>query len=96
MPIVIDKELPAYKILTGERIFVMDSRRAITQEIRPIEIAILNLMPNKETTETQLMRLLSNSPLQVNITLIKTATYHSTHTDDGHLEKFYKTFAETE
>ena len=96
MPIVIDKELPAYKILTGERIFVMDSRRAITQEIRPIEIAILNLMPNKETTETQLMRLLSNSPLQVNITLIKTATYHSTHTDDGHLEKFYKTFAEVQ
>ena len=71
MPIVIDKDIPAYKILTGERIFVMDSQRAVSQEIRPIEIAILNLMPTKETTETQFMRLLSNSPLQVNITLVK-------------------------
>lgn len=94
MPIVIDKDLPAYKILTGERIFVMDSARADTQEIRPIEIAILNLMPNKETTETQLMRLLSNSSLQVNITLIKTSTYHATHTDESHLSKFYKSFEE--
>ena len=57
MPIVIDKDIPAYKILTGERIFVMDKQRAISQEIRPIEIAILNLMPTKETTETQLMGL---------------------------------------
>lgn len=96
MPIVIDKDLPAFKILTGERIFVMDSDRAVTQQIRPIEIAILNLMPTKETTETQLMRLLSNSPLQVNITLIKTSTYSATHTDKGHLERFYKTFAEVE
>ena len=96
MPIVIDKDLPAYKILTGEQIFVMDSERAITQQIRPIEIAILNLMPTKETTETQFMRLLSNSPLQVNITLIKTSTYNPTHTDKSHLEKFYKTFAEVE
>lgn len=94
MPIVIDKGLPAYKILTGERIFVMDSERAFSQEIRPIEIAILNLMPTKETTETQLMRLLSNSVLQVNITLIKTSTYNATHTDAGHLDKFYKTFDE--
>ena len=69
MPIVTDKEIPAYKILTSERIFVMDKERAVSQEIRPIEIAILNLMPTKETTETQFMRLLSNSPLQVNITL---------------------------
>lgn len=94
MPIVIDKDIPAYKILTGERIFVMDSKRAFTQEIRPIEIAILNLMPTKETTETQFMRLLSNSPLQVNITLIKTSTYHSKHTDESHLDRFYKTFAQ--
>lgn len=94
MPIVIDKDLPAYKILTGERLFVMDRERATSQEIRPIEIAILNLMPTKETTETQLMRLLSNSPLQVNITLIKTSTYSSTHTDKTHLDKFYKTFSE--
>ena len=94
MPIVIDKGIPAFKILTDERIFVMDKERAVAQEIRPIEIAILNLMPTKETTETQFMRLLSNSPLQVNVTLIKTSSYNSTHTDKGHLERFYKTFDE--
>lgn len=94
MPIVIDKDIPAYKILTGERIFVMDKQRAVSQEIRPIEIAILNLMPTKETTETQFMRLLSNSPLQVNITLIKTSSYSATHTDKSHLDKFYKSFDE--
>lgn len=94
MPIVIDKDIPAYKILTNERIFVMDEERAITQEIRPIEIAILNLMPAKETTETQFMRLLSNSPLQVHITLIKTSSYNATHADKAHLDKFYKTFDE--
>ena len=92
MPIVIDKDIPAYKILTGERIFVMDEQRAVSQEIRPIEIAILNLMPTKETTETQFMRLLSNSPLQVNITLVKTTTYHATHADPSHLDRFYKSF----
>ncbi len=94
MPIVIDKDIPAFKILTDEKIFVMDKMRAVTQEIRPIEIAILNLMPTKETTETQFMRLLSNSPLQVNVTLIKTSTYNATHTDKTHLDKFYKTFDE--
>ena len=94
MPIVINKELPAYKILTDEKIFVMDSERAVLQEIRPIEIAILNLMPTKETTEAQFMRLLSNSPLQVNITLVKTSTYNATHTDKSHLDRFYKTFEE--
>lgn len=94
MPIVIDKEIPAYKILTSERIFVMDKERAVTQNIRPIEIAILNLMPTKETTETQFMRLLSNSPLQVNVTLIKTSTYNATHVDKSHLDRFYKTFDE--
>lgn len=94
MPIVIDKDIPAYKILTGEHIFVMDSERAFSQQIRPIEIAILNLMPTKETTETQFMRLLSNSPLQINITLIKTKSYSSTHTDKSHLDRFYKTFDE--
>ena len=92
MPIVIDRDIPAFKILTVERCFVMDKERAHSQEIRPIEIAILNLMPTKETTETQFMRLLSNSPLQVNITLIKTATYKSTHTEQQHLERFYKNF----
>ena len=94
MPIVIDKDIPAFKILTGERIFVMDTDRAFSQEIRPIEIAILNLMPTKETTETQFMRLLSNSPLQVNITLVRTATYNPTHTEQEHLKRFYKSFTE--
>ncbi len=94
MPIVIDKELPAYKILTDERIFVMDSGRAFTQDIRPIEIAVLNLMPTKERTETQLMRLLSNSPLQVNVTLLRTSSYTPAHTGREHLERFYKNFAD--
>lgn len=94
MPIVIDKDIPAFKILTGERCFVMDKERAHSQEIRPIEIAILNLMPTKETTETQFMRLLSNSPLQVNITLVRTASYNPTHTEQEHLKRFYKSFDE--
>lgn len=94
MPIVIDKDIPAYKILTDERIFVMDSGRAFEQDIRPIEIAILNLMPTKETTETQFMRLLSNSPLQVNVTLIRTSSYTPSHTGSEHLERFYKNFDE--
>jgi homoserine O-succinyltransferase len=94
MPIVIDKAIPAFDILERERIFVMDKERAYTQDIRPIEIAILNLMPTKETTETQFMRLLSNSPLQVQITLVRTKTYQSTHTEASHLERFYKTFEE--
>lgn len=94
MPIVIDKDIPAYKILTGEKIFVMDKGRANVQDIRPIEIAILNLMPTKETTETQFMRLLSNSPLQVNVTLLRTATYNPTHVEEEYLERFYKDFDE--
>lgn len=94
MPIVIDKDIPAYKILTGERIFVMDKSRANVQDIRPIEIAILNLMPTKETTETQFMRLLSNSPLQVNITLLRTATYNPKNVESAYLERFYKDFEE--
>jgi len=96
MPIVIDKQLPAYSILTGERLFVMDKDRAKLQDIRPIEIAILNLMPTKETTETQFMRLLSNSPLQVNITLVRTETYNPTHTGQEYLDRFYKNFEEIE
>lgn len=96
MPIVIDKDSPAHKILTDESAFVIDNERAFNQQIRPIEIAILNLTPNKETTETQLMRLLSNSPLQVKITLLHTSSYSATHTEKGHLEGFYKTFNEVE
>lgn len=92
MPIVIPKDLPAYETLSKEKIFVMNELRATTQDIRPIEIAIVNLMPTKIETETQLMRLLGNSPLQVNITLIKTDTYISKNVSASHLERFYKTF----
>lgn len=90
MPIIIPKDLPAYANLTNEKIFIMDKVRAANQDIRPIEIAILNLMPTKEETETQLLRLLGNSPLQVNITFIKTASYVPTHTSEDHLNRFYK------
>ena len=94
MPIIIPKDLPAYKVMANEKIFVMDSDRAGKQDIRPIEIAIVNLMPTKEVTEAQLVRLLSNSPLQINITLIKMATYTSTHASDDHMSRFYCTLDE--
>lgn len=92
MPIVIPKDIPAYKVLTQENVFVMTHKRAVTQDIRPIEIAILNLMPTKIETETQLMRLLSNSPLQINLTLLNTATYESKNVSKSHLDRFYKNF----
>ncbi|HIU83108.1 MAG TPA: homoserine O-succinyltransferase [Candidatus Faecicola pullistercoris] len=94
MPIIIPKDLPAYSSLKLENIFVMNESRAFSQDIRPIEIAILNLMPTKVETETQLMRLLGNTPLQVNITLVGTATYRGTHTPEHHLAKFYKSYDE--
>lgn len=92
MPIVIPKDIPAYSKLLNENIFVMNNERAFTQDIRPLEIAILNLMPTKIETETQFMRLLSNSPLQVNITLVNTKTYKSKNTSADYLDKFYKSF----
>ena len=92
MPIVLPKDIPAYSALMQENIFVMHDERAFTQDIRPLEIAILNLMPTKVETETQFMRLLSNSPLQVNITLIYTESYKSKNTAAAHLERFYKRF----
>lgn len=92
MPIVIDKNIPAFSVLNNERIFVMDKERATTQDIRPIEIAILNLMPTKTETETQFMRLLSNSPLQVNISLVHTESYRSKNTDAAYLDRFYVPF----
>lgn len=94
MPIVIQKELPAFDVLTKENIFVMPTNRASTQDIRPIEIAIVNLMPTKIETEIQLLRLLGNTPLQVNVTLINTASYKSRHTAASHMERFYRTFEE--
>lgn len=94
MPIIIPQDIPAYSTLSKENIFVMESERAMKQDIRPIEIAILNLMPTKIETETQLIRLLSNSPLQIKVTLIGTESYVGTHTPLGHLQKFYKNFSE--
>ena len=94
MPIVIPEDIPAYAELIKENIFVMSNKRAFSQDIRPLEIAILNLMPTKIETETQFMKLLSNSPLQVNITLIYTETYKSKNTAAAHLEKFYKKFSD--
>lgn len=92
MPLIIPKTLPAYDALYAENIFVMHRERALSQHIRPLEIAILNLMPTKVETETQFMRLLSNSPLQVNVTLIYTESYKSKNTAAAHLERFYKRF----
>lgn len=94
MPIIVPKDIPASKILQAENIFVMNEKRAAGQDIRPLEIAVVNLMPTKIVTETQLMRLLSNSPLQVNITLVSTASYVGKNTPAEHLQKFYKSFNE--
>ena len=93
MPIRIDDDLPVKKILEDENIFVMGTRRAVGQEIRPLNILILNLMPLKEETELQLMRSLSNTPLQVNITLLRTMTYQSKNVTKGHLDRFYEDFS---
>ncbi len=92
MPIKIPSDLPATKILEQENIFVMNEERASNQQIRPLEIAILNLMPKKIETETQLLRLLGNTPIHVNIDLVQTATHTSRNTSAEHLLKFYKTF----
>lgn len=92
MPIKIKDSLPAQQILENENIFVMTEFRAMHQDIRPLKVLILNLMPNKEVTETQLLRKLSNSPLQVDVELLQTASYTPTHVDSSHLESFYTTF----
>ncbi len=92
MPIYLPEDIPAYKILDDENVFVMRPQRADSQEIRPIEILILNLMPTKIETETQLARLLANSPLQVKLTLLQTSSHKATHTSEEHMLKFYKTF----
>lgn len=92
MPIKIPKDLPAFKVLSSENIFVMNNERAIKQDIRPLKIAILNLMPKKIQTENQLLRYLSNTPLQVEITLLQTESYKSKHTSSEHMEKFYSGF----
>ena len=92
MPIRIDDDLPVKKTLEDENIFVMGTGRAHSQDIRPLDILILNLMPLKEDTELQLMRSLSNTPLQVNITLLRTMSYESKNVTKGHLDRFYEDF----
>lgn len=94
MPIKIPRELPAFKVLSDDNIFVMNNERANTQDIRPLKIAILNLMPKKIVTENQILRYLSNTPLQVEIRLIQTKSYTSHNTPLEHLEKFYSYFDE--
>lgn len=94
MPIKIPNNLPAAHILEGENIFVMDSDRAYSQDIRPLKILILNLMPIKYITETQLLRLLGNTPLQIEVDFIYTESYTPSHTSQEYLTEFYGTFAE--
>ena len=94
MPIKIDSNLPARKLLENENVFVMTEERAVSQDIRPLKILILNLMPTKIETETQLLRLLSNSPIQVEAELLQTATHEVKNVSKEHMFKFYKTFDE--
>ena len=94
MPLIIPKTLPAYDALYEENVFVMHRERALSQHIRPLEILILNLMPTKIATETQIARLLANTPIQVHMTLLQTASHAATHVSAAHLEAFYKTFDE--
>ena len=96
MPVKIPTTLPARATLERENIFIMDEDRATHQDIRPLRVAILNIMPTKISTETQLLRLLSNSALQVEVTLLHTATYESKNTDADHLLEHYVTFKEIE
>ena len=92
MPVNIPDKLPSNEILRKENVFVMNESHAIHQDIRPLKIAILNLMPVKMTTETHLLRMLSNSPLQVEITLLYTASHIPKNTPMEHLNMFYKNF----
>ena len=92
MPIKIQDSLPAQKILENENIFVMTEYRAMHQDIRPLHVLILNLMPTKIETETQLLRKLSNTPLQVDVEFMQTSSYKPTHVAPSHLETFYRVF----
>ncbi|MEE1073209.1 MAG: homoserine O-succinyltransferase [Cellulosilyticum sp.] len=96
MPIRVPNTLPAIEVLQKEDIFVMDETRAITQDIRELKIAILNLMPVKQETEVQLLRLLSNTPLQMDVTLVRPLSHNSKNTSKEYLKTFYKTFQEIE
>lgn len=92
MPVKIPNDLPARPILEDEHIFVMTETRALTQDIRPLKIAIVNLMPTKIATETQLLRCLANTPLQIEVDLIHTSSYAAKNTSEEHLATFYRTF----
>ena len=92
MPIRVQNDLPVKEILESENIFVMDEHRATHQDIRPIKIGLLNLMPLKEETELQILRSLSNTPLQVDVTFVAVASHQSKNTSKSHLNKFYQTF----
>lgn len=94
MPIKVQDNLPATEILSSENIFVITEKRALTQDIRPLEILILNLMPTKIETETQLLRVLGNTPLQINIRFMHTTSHESKNTSKSHLETFYGTFSD--
>ena len=89
MPIKIPDGLPVGDTLAEENIFIMPQQRAAMQDIRPLRIAILNLMPTKQTTEMQLLRLLANTPLQVEVTLLRTGSYQSQNTSQDYLDSFY-------
>ena len=94
MPIKIADLLPAREILEGENIFVMTENRALHQDIRPLKMLILNLMPTKIVTETQLLRKLSNTPLQIEVELLRTISHEAKNVDGDHLASFYRTFDE--
>ncbi len=96
MPIKIPNDFPATRVLQSENIFVMTENRAVTQDIRPLKIALLNLMPTKIVTETQFTRLLGNTPLQVELELLQTRTHKAKHTPSDHMLAFYKTFEDVE
>lgn len=94
MPIKVQGDLPAKAVIESENIFIMDENRAIMQDIRPLQVAILNLMPLKHETEIQLLRALSNTPLQVDVTFVFVKNHVSKNTPESHLNKFYTTFSE--
>jgi homoserine O-succinyltransferase len=94
MPIKIPDSLPATSVLEGENIFVMTEHRAMHQDIRPLRVLLLNLMPTKIATETQILRKLSNTPLQIEVGLLQTISHEATHTPAEHLESFYRSFEE--
>lgn len=95
MPIRVQNDLPVKEILEQENIFVMDEMRAAHQDIRPISIGLLNLMPLKEDTELQILRALSNSPLQVDVTFVRVTSHVSKNTSTSHIYKFYEAFDDT-